>query len=69
VRCVDVDAARNGAVSKRIVKAAVTPRQVTVDLSTTDGWQAALPTSRADPLHIGALGIAAAPRGRRARSP
>lgn len=43
VRCVDVDAARNAAVAEEIVKAGGTAAVVTADLSTTDGWRAALP--------------------------
>src|SRR6476660_9708430 len=45
VRCVDVDAARNGAVAEEITKAGGRAEAVTVDLSTTEGWQAALPTA------------------------
>src|SRR6476660_7303546 len=45
VRCVDVDAARNGAVVDEIVKAGGRAEAVTADLSTADGGQAALPAS------------------------
>src|SRR5690349_14071430 len=47
VRCVDLDAARNAAVAAEIAKAGGTAEAVTVDLSTTDGWRAALPAAGA----------------------
>ncbi len=43
VRCVDIDAARNAAIVEEITKAGGTAEAVTADLSTTDGWRAALP--------------------------
>lgn len=43
VRCVDVDAARNGSVVDEIAKAGGAAEAITADLSTTDGWRAALP--------------------------
>ncbi len=49
VRCVDVDPVRNGAVAEEIVKAGGRAEAVTVDLSTTGGWKAVLPTSGAIP--------------------
>src|SRR5690349_3801696 len=45
VRCVDIDAGRNAAVAAEIVNAGGTAEAVTVDLSTTDGWRAALPVA------------------------
>src|SRR4029450_2440502 len=45
VRCVDVDAARNGAVADEIAKAGGRAEAVIADLSTADGWQSALPAS------------------------
>jgi len=45
VLCVDVDAARNAETVDAIVKAGGTAEAVTADLSTTDGWRAALPPS------------------------
>jgi 3-oxoacyl-[acyl-carrier protein] reductase len=45
VRCVDVDAERNATVAEEIVKAGGRAEAVTVDLSTADGWRAALPAS------------------------
>jgi 3-oxoacyl-[acyl-carrier protein] reductase len=43
MRCVDVDAARNAAAVEEIAKAGGTAEAITADLSTTDGWRAALP--------------------------
>src|SRR6185295_10442687 len=43
VRCVDVDATRNAAVAAEITKAGGIVEMSTVDLSTTNGWRAALP--------------------------
>jgi NAD(P)-dependent dehydrogenase (short-subunit alcohol dehydrogenase family) len=43
VRCVDIDAARNAAAVEEIAKAGGTAEAITADLSTTDGWRAALP--------------------------
>jgi NAD(P)-dependent dehydrogenase (short-subunit alcohol dehydrogenase family) len=43
VRCVDVDAERNAAVVAEIAAAGGTAEAVTADLSTGDGWRAALP--------------------------
>jgi len=43
VRCVDIDSERNAAVVQEIVKAGGTADAVTLDLSTADGWRAALP--------------------------
>jgi NAD(P)-dependent dehydrogenase (short-subunit alcohol dehydrogenase family) len=43
VRCVDVDARRNAAVVAAIKEAGGSAEAVTVDLSTRDGWRAALP--------------------------
>src|SRR6476659_9949346 len=60
VRCVDVDAARNGAVVDEIVKAGGRAEAVTVDLSTADGWQLALPASGSIPTM---LVHSASPRG------
>ena len=51
VRCVDIDAARNTAVVEEIVKAGGTAESVIVDLSTTDGWRAALP-GVGQPIHL-----------------
>jgi 3-oxoacyl-[acyl-carrier protein] reductase len=45
VRCVDVDAARNAAAVEDIAKSGGTAEAVTADLSTTDGWRAALPAA------------------------
>lgn len=43
VQCVDVDAARNAAVAAEIAEAGGKAEAVTADLSTADGWRAALP--------------------------
>jgi NAD(P)-dependent dehydrogenase (short-subunit alcohol dehydrogenase family) len=43
VRCVDVDAVRNASVAEDIVKSGGAAEAVTADLSSTDGWRAALP--------------------------
>jgi len=43
VRCVDIDAARNEATAADIARAGGTAETVTADLSTADGWRAALP--------------------------
>jgi 3-oxoacyl-[acyl-carrier protein] reductase len=43
VRCVDVDPVRNAAVVEEIAKAGGSAEAVTADLSTTEGWRAALP--------------------------
>jgi len=43
VRCVDIDPTRNAATVEDIVKAGGTTEAITADLSTTDGWRAALP--------------------------
>lgn len=43
VRCIDIDAQRNAAVVQEIVKVGGAAEAVTVDLSTADGWRAALP--------------------------
>ena len=51
VRCVDIDAARNAVVVEEIVKAGGTAESVIVDLSTTDGWRAALP-GVGQPIHL-----------------
>src|SRR5262245_59915445 len=45
LRCVDIDARRNAAVAAEIVQAGGAAEAVTVDLSTTDGWRAALPAA------------------------
>jgi 3-oxoacyl-[acyl-carrier protein] reductase len=47
VRCVDVDPARNAATAEEIAKAGGTAEAVTADLSTKDGWRAALPAGDA----------------------
>ena len=51
VRCVDIDAGRNAAVVEEIVKAGGAAESVTVDLSTADGWRAALPGA-GQPIHL-----------------
>jgi 3-oxoacyl-[acyl-carrier protein] reductase len=43
VRCVDVDPERNAATAAEIAKAGGSAEAVTADLSTADGWRAALP--------------------------
>jgi NAD(P)-dependent dehydrogenase (short-subunit alcohol dehydrogenase family) len=43
VRCVDIDPVRNAGVVEEIVKGAGAAESVIADLSTTDGWRAALP--------------------------
>jgi NAD(P)-dependent dehydrogenase (short-subunit alcohol dehydrogenase family) len=43
VRCVDVDAARNAATVEEIARSGGRAQAVTADLSTGDGWRAALP--------------------------
>jgi NAD(P)-dependent dehydrogenase (short-subunit alcohol dehydrogenase family) len=43
VRCVDVDAARNAATVEAIANASGSAAAVTADLSTPNGWRAALP--------------------------
>jgi NAD(P)-dependent dehydrogenase (short-subunit alcohol dehydrogenase family) len=45
VTCVDVDSARNGATADEIRKLGGTAEAITADLSTTDGWRAALPAA------------------------
>jgi 3-oxoacyl-[acyl-carrier protein] reductase len=45
LRCVDIDATRNTSVTEEIVGAGGTAEAVTADLSTVDGWRAALPGS------------------------
>ncbi len=45
LRCVDVDATRNASVTEEIVRAGGVAEAVTADLSTADGWRAALPGS------------------------
>src|SRR5262245_51173172 len=49
MRCVDIDAQRNGAVVGEIGKVGGAAEAVTADLSTTDGWRAALP-AESDPV-------------------
>jgi NAD(P)-dependent dehydrogenase (short-subunit alcohol dehydrogenase family) len=51
VRCVDVDPQRNAATVEAIAKAGGAAEAVTIDLSTTDGWRAALPVE-GQPLHL-----------------
>src|SRR5262245_34609695 len=51
VRCVDIDAARNAGVVEDIVKGGGTAESVIADLSTTDGWRAALP-GVGQPIHL-----------------
>jgi 3-oxoacyl-[acyl-carrier protein] reductase len=43
VRCADIDPVRNAAVVAEIAKAGGSAHAVTADLSTTEGWHAALP--------------------------
>lgn len=45
VRCVDIDTARNASVVDEISKAGGIAEAVTADLSTADGWRAALPAA------------------------
>jgi 3-oxoacyl-[acyl-carrier protein] reductase len=45
VRCIDIDAARNGAVAEDIRKLGGSAEAMTVDLSTADGWRAAVPAA------------------------
>jgi NAD(P)-dependent dehydrogenase (short-subunit alcohol dehydrogenase family) len=45
VLCVDVDGARNAGVAEEIAKVGGIAQAVTVDLSTADGWRAALPAA------------------------
>jgi len=45
VRCVDIDAARNGAVAEEIRRAGGQAEAITADLSTSGGWRAALPAA------------------------
>jgi NAD(P)-dependent dehydrogenase (short-subunit alcohol dehydrogenase family) len=51
VRCVDVDPQRNAATVADIAKAGGSAEAVTVDLSTSDGWHAALPPVD-QPVHL-----------------
>ena len=52
MRCVDVDAARNAAAVEEIAKAGGKAEAVTADLSTIDGWRAALPPAAGKPVAI-----------------
>jgi NAD(P)-dependent dehydrogenase (short-subunit alcohol dehydrogenase family) len=52
VRCVDVDAGRNGAVVREIAAAGGAAEAVTVDLGTPDGWRLALPGATDDRTSI-----------------
>lgn len=45
VRCVDIDAVRNAAVAEEITRAGGVAETATADLSTADGWRAALPAA------------------------
>jgi 3-oxoacyl-[acyl-carrier protein] reductase len=45
VRCIDVDSARNAATVEEIRKLGGIAEATSVDLSTTDGWRAALPAA------------------------
>jgi NAD(P)-dependent dehydrogenase (short-subunit alcohol dehydrogenase family) len=51
VRCADVDVVRNTATVEAIAAAGGSAEPATVDLSTTDGWRAALP-AEGTPVHL-----------------
>ena len=63
VRCIDIDPERNAATAAEIAKAGGSAEAVTVDLSTTDGWSAALP---ADGQHVSMFVHSASPPRREA---
>lgn len=52
VRCVDIDMARNASVAEQITKGGGTAEAVAADLSTLDGWRAALPATGQPPLSM-----------------
>ena len=51
VRCVDIDLQRNASTVEEIAKAGGAAESVIADLSTTDGWRAALPGVD-QPIHL-----------------